>query len=203
MNEHSFVIDARVSKANGILDAALAAFDELGYGETPMPVIAQRAGIAVGSIYRYFASKEVLVNELYRREKGRLAIELFAGVDLDGAPRVVFDAVWDRLGAFAAQSPAALCFLELHHHEAYLDAESSALAASVDRSVAELFARWQAQGVLRRGDPALLVAQVFGGFVGAMRHQRGANRPINAALAAQTREPAWSLLATSVEEQHE
>ena len=70
-----------------LLDAALAVFDELGYAATPVPVIAQRAGVAVGSIYRYVSGKEQLANELYRREKRRMAMALFDGVDLDTLPK--------------------------------------------------------------------------------------------------------------------
>jgi TetR/AcrR family transcriptional regulator, repressor of fatR-cypB operon len=206
MNEYSFMavkasIDSASApvtanpKAERILDAALDAFDELGYGETPMPVIAQRAAVAVGSIYRYFPSKEALVNELFRREKRRLAGTLFAGVDLDDPPKAVFDAVWHRLGLFAEQSLTSLCFLELHHHQTYLDDESLTLVATVDQMVAGLFTDWQRAGAVRAGDPLLLLAQVFGCFAGAVRFYETTGRPITAALADLTRESAWSLLA--------
>jgi len=178
-----------------LLDAALAVFDELGYAATPVPVIAQRAGVAVGSIYRYVSGKEQLANELYRREKRRMAMALFDGVDLDTAPADVFRTVWDRLGRFAAEHPAALGFLELHHHDPYLDDESRALAAQVDATVGGLLARWQAAGAVRPGDPELLTAQVFGGFVGVVRQCRATGRPIDHHLAELTRDAAWGLLA--------
>jgi TetR/AcrR family transcriptional regulator, repressor of fatR-cypB operon len=191
----SVILVSASSKAERILDAALSAFDELGYGETPMPEIARRAQVAVGSIYRYFPSKEALVNVLYRREKRRFADALFAGVDLGGPPKAVFDAVWQRLGEFAEQSLTSLCFLELHHHETYLDSESLALGALVDQTVGELFTSWQRVGALRAGDPLLLLAQVFGCFAGAVRFYETTGRPITAALADLTSESAWCLLA--------
>jgi AcrR family transcriptional regulator len=178
-----------------LLDAALAAFDALGYGATPVPVIAQHAGVAVGSLYRYFPGKEQLANALFQREKRRMAAALFDGVVLDGPAADVFRNVWARLGAFAAEHPAALCFLELHHHDAYLDDESRAVAAGVDDTVARLLRRWQRRGEVRKGDPALLMAQVFGGFVGVVRQQRATGRSLTARLGELTCEPAWNLLA--------
>jgi AcrR family transcriptional regulator len=49
-----------------IFDAALALFQERGYESTTMRVIAERAGVSLGSSYHYFASKEHLVLEFYR-----------------------------------------------------------------------------------------------------------------------------------------
>ena len=54
-------------QVENLLDAALTTFDALGYSATPVPAIAAQAGIAVGSVYRYFPSKEELANALYRR----------------------------------------------------------------------------------------------------------------------------------------
>ena len=56
--------------------AALHLFAERGADATPVPMIAERAGVAVGSIYRYYADKEELVARLYAENYGRLAEEL-------------------------------------------------------------------------------------------------------------------------------
>src|SRR5579883_704679 len=50
-----------------IVDTAIDLFRERGYEETTMREIAQRAGVALGSAYYYFASKEHLVQALYAR----------------------------------------------------------------------------------------------------------------------------------------
>lgn len=47
-----------------ILSAALEIFADKGYHDTTVDDIAKRAGLAKGSIYRYFSSKEALFNEL-------------------------------------------------------------------------------------------------------------------------------------------
>lgn len=43
-----------------ILDAALAVFSERGYGVATIPDIAEKAGLAVGTIYNYYPSKREL-----------------------------------------------------------------------------------------------------------------------------------------------
>jgi AcrR family transcriptional regulator len=56
--------------------AALHLFAERGVDATPMPVIAEEAGVAVGSLYRYYANKEELVARLYAENYGQLAEKL-------------------------------------------------------------------------------------------------------------------------------
>jgi AcrR family transcriptional regulator len=50
-----------------ILETALELFRERGYEETTMRAIAERAGVALGSAYYYFRSKEQLIQAFYGR----------------------------------------------------------------------------------------------------------------------------------------
>ena len=55
-----------------VLDAARAAFTELGMDKTSMREIAQRAGYTVGALYSYFASKEEVYGALLGESLERL-----------------------------------------------------------------------------------------------------------------------------------
>lgn len=48
-----------------VLAAGEAVFAEAGYAGATMAVIASRAGISTGNVYRYFASKDELFDELF------------------------------------------------------------------------------------------------------------------------------------------
>lgn len=50
-----------------ILETAMQLFLERGYEETTMRAIAERAGVALGSAYYYFRSKEQLIQAFYSR----------------------------------------------------------------------------------------------------------------------------------------
>jgi AcrR family transcriptional regulator len=77
MNEHSF----RMTKADMILDSALDLLESRGFGATPVPLVAEQAGVATGTIYRYFPGKTGVVNARYRRWKSALASALLDGLD--------------------------------------------------------------------------------------------------------------------------
>ena len=49
-----------------LLDAAAAEFGEKGFHETSVVSITQRAGVALGSFYTYFASKDALFRAVVR-----------------------------------------------------------------------------------------------------------------------------------------
>src|SRR5689334_8001086 len=103
-------------KREAILEAALQLYVERGFFGTAVPEIADKAGVGAGTIYRYFESKEALVNAIYRQEKLH-----FANVVLDGFPatattREQFRSLWMRMAKFATEHTNAFIFLELHHH---------------------------------------------------------------------------------------
>jgi AcrR family transcriptional regulator len=55
-----------------ILTAARKLFDRNGYAKTSMEDVAERAGLAVGTLYNYFRSKDDLLLAIMRREADRL-----------------------------------------------------------------------------------------------------------------------------------
>ena len=54
------------ARPNEIVDAALALFAEKGFAATRLEEVAARAGIAKGTIYLYFDSKEALFEAVVR-----------------------------------------------------------------------------------------------------------------------------------------
>ncbi|MFI5291071.1 MAG: TetR/AcrR family transcriptional regulator, partial [Polyangia bacterium] len=101
------------AKVESILKAALELFVERGFHGTPVPLIAERAAVGAGTIYRSFASKEALVNALYQRWKQTIARQLVTEFPVDRPPREQFRIIWERMAEFALSHPRELSFLEL------------------------------------------------------------------------------------------
>ena len=68
-------------KRQAILDAALKVFAAGGVNGVPIPALAEQAQVGTGTIYRYFSSKEALVNELFRSQRQFKRDLLFDGLD--------------------------------------------------------------------------------------------------------------------------
>src|SRR5579859_4900098 len=111
-------------KREAILDAALDLFAERGFHGTAVPLIAERAKVGAGTLYRYFESKEAIVNALYRQEKAALGRALLEDFPFDAPVREAFHEMWVRLTRYATEHRKNVAFLELHHHGDYLDQAS-------------------------------------------------------------------------------
>lgn len=157
-------------KRDAILGAALELFVERGFHGTTVPEVADRAGVGAGTIYRYFESKEALVNELYRRHKQLLATRVLAQFPVDGAGREQFRALWHRMARYVADEPLGFAFLELHNHRSYLDGASRAVEERLRDFGVKFLEAAQRKGEIRAVAPGILIGLVLGAFIGLVRH---------------------------------
>ncbi len=164
MTEASAIIESG-GKREAILDAALELFAERGFHGTAVPLVAKKAGVGAGTVYRYFESKEALVNALYQREKQGFVLMLIEDFPQEGPPREKFRALWRRLWAFVSERPKSAIFLELHHHGDYLDDKSRALEDLVMQPILQFVRQAQEGQALKSVDPQLLIAVVYGAFI--------------------------------------
>jgi TetR/AcrR family transcriptional regulator, repressor of fatR-cypB operon len=157
------------AKAEAILKAALELFVERGFHGTPVPLVAERAGVGAGTIYRSFESKEALVNALYRRWKQTVVNRMVTDFPVDKPAREQFRIIWERMAEFALTHPRELSFLELHHHGSYLDKNSLAIEHGIIEFGAAVVRRAQEAQAIKKADPLLLMELVNGAFLGIFR----------------------------------
>lgn len=160
-------------KRQRILDAALKVFASHGVHGTPVPPIAREAGISVGSLYRYFDSKEALVNTLFQETKQLLAQQLLTDLNFQKLDRSLFESIWQRLCAFARQQPDAFRFLEMQDHHSYLDEASLASERQLLMPLRQLIELAQQAGLLGNHlRPEAAMALFWGAFVGLFKAER-------------------------------
>ncbi|MDQ3370456.1 MAG: TetR family transcriptional regulator [Myxococcota bacterium] len=168
-------------KREAILVAALELFVERGFWGTAVPEIADRAGVGAGTIYRYFESKEALVNAIYRQEKLRFSSGVLDDFPPNAPTREQFRTIWMRMARFATENTAAFIFLELHHHASYLDDESRAVEQRMQEVITAVLTAAQHRRELKAGSPELLMGMVMGAFIGVIRSCLELARPLDEA----------------------
>jgi AcrR family transcriptional regulator len=191
-----------VADANGraeatrqaILDAALEVFCEQTYGSARIEQIAERAGVAVGSIYKHFASKQALANELFRHWKVKTLDYTFPHSRSISA-RDSFHGWFEQFCRFANDYPLAHEFLQTHHHASYLDEESRRLGDPMDKLATDVFRRGQKQGLIRDGDAGLLCAMVLGVYLGLTRELKARGKKLDAKTLALGEQCAWDMIS--------
>jgi AcrR family transcriptional regulator len=186
--------DPRDKRAR-LLDAALELFESRGFDGVAVPEIAKAAGVATGTLYLYFKDKAALVNALYRHWKNEYNAAVLAPLPDGIAPRQAFSHYWQRMMTFARAHPSAIRFMDLHHHGAYLDAESRALSRDY-LEVAEAFARHaRAQGAIRDLEPVLIVALMWGAAAGLVKFSASGALALDAISATAMEDALWRAIA--------
>jgi AcrR family transcriptional regulator len=158
-----------LEKHDAIMGAALELFVSFGFHGTAVPQVAEKAGVGAGTIYRYFKSKEALVNALYQKLKADLAGFVLSGFSADVPAREQFHGFWLKMSHYAMGNPAAFAFLELHHHRDYLDATSLRAESKLVEFATLLLLKMQKDKIVKAIPPMILMAFIWGAFVGVVR----------------------------------
>lgn len=142
-----------------------------GFNGLTVQSLAREAGVAVGTVYRYFASKEELVCEVFRRASGREVEALASAMQLDGTPLERLSHVCRVFVERALKAPDLAWSLIVEPLDAALDKERLRYRASY----AALFADLLAQGVASKSFPPqpvrLTAAAMVGGLAEALAGQ--------------------------------
>jgi AcrR family transcriptional regulator len=181
-------------KAEVILAAALELFAERGFHGTAVPLVADKAGVGAGTIYRYFPSKEALVNAVFQKHKRALGEAILTEFPGDAPPRAQFHHFWSRISAFALEHPTELAFLELHHHRPYLDVTSRELEERVLAPAYAFIAHAQASQTLKPLEPMVLGGIVWGAFTGLVRMAKECRIALSPEIFAQAEQCCWEAI---------
>ncbi|WP_150304789.1 TetR/AcrR family transcriptional regulator [Pseudomonas saliphila] len=181
-------------KRSAILRAALTVFAEGGVNGVPMPILAEQAGVGTGTIYRYFVSKEVLVNELFRAEKLAMSKRLYGELDESLAPQRQFAIIWQRMIDFTREAPDSYRFMELQDHRPYLDHASRELERTILAPVLAYYRSMQKNGIYHNDIRAeVLMALVWGAFVNLVKAERDGHLRLDQTDIDAARDACWSL----------
>jgi AcrR family transcriptional regulator len=102
--------DTRARTRRALLDAGARAFAERGYHETPIDSVSELAGVAKGTIYNYFSSKQELLHAVVE-EACQLAAEAADATPRTASTRARLEAFVGANLTWARQrQPLALLF---------------------------------------------------------------------------------------------
>ncbi len=160
--------DARRNRER-ILEGARKAFAELG-AEAQMDEVARLAGVGVGTVYRHFPTKEILLGELVRQRFAAMSANTRAALVRSGEPFAVFAELLRRNAELAA-GDAAIQFAMLGAGERVWEharAEQEELLGLTD----QLMARAQAAGTMRPDVSASDIPMLMCGVCATMSHTK-------------------------------
>jgi TetR/AcrR family transcriptional repressor of multidrug resistance operon len=158
-------------KRETVLNSTLALIKEHGFHGTPMSQIAKHAGVAAGTIYHYFESKEVLITELYVYVKDKMALSVSQGDDDSKPYKERFFNMMINQFHFYVQNEDALVFLELYTNSPFIKNFPEKDSQLFVDKVHTFFSYGIENAYFRNIDSRLLAPTVKGTLVAAAKFQ--------------------------------
>jgi AcrR family transcriptional regulator len=152
-----------------LLAAARALIEEGGYGSASVAAIAERAGVAAGTLYRHFPSKEDLFVEVFRSVcAGEERAMLAAATADSGSASERLQEVLATFAQRALRNRRLAWALIAEPVDPRVDAERLAYRARYAELIAAALAAGIAAGELPTQDVALTAAALVGGCAEAL-----------------------------------
>jgi AcrR family transcriptional regulator len=176
-----------------IIQAALELVAEQGFHGTPMASVAERAGVAAGTIYRYFESKDVLIRESYAELEKRLSVAVRENYPNGRPVRERFIHMLRVIVAYCIASPMEFRFLEQFHNSPYGVAHrrEKIFGRHDNDFCAELFDEGLQQQIIKDLPLPILFALTFGPIVDVCRDHILQFIELDDTLIVRTVEACW------------
>ena len=136
--------DAQRERRKRILDATLAIASKGGYEAVQMRAVADRADVAVGTLYRYFPSKVHLLVSALGREFARIDAKTDRASMTGGTPFARLNSMIGQLNRAMQRNP--LLTEAMTRAYVFADASAAGEVDHVEKIIDSLFARSMADG---------------------------------------------------------
>ncbi|GFO58772.1 TetR family transcriptional regulator [Geomonas silvestris] len=106
-------------KREEIFRAALELIAEQGFHGAPMAMIAERAGVAAGTIYRYFENKDALIVDLFHEIDDKIGAVIMQDYQQAKPLRERFHHIFTTLARYFVNHPLHFRYIEQFHNSPY------------------------------------------------------------------------------------
>jgi len=113
------VQEKKRKKQTLILNATIDLIAENGFHASPASQIAERAGVGIGTIYRYFENKDVLIHEVFKYIEKRMIKDVFQHDDDSLPVKERFTLILTKLISYLVEHPNDFNFLEQFYDSPY------------------------------------------------------------------------------------
>jgi AcrR family transcriptional regulator len=153
----------RLATRERIVSAALGQMGEGGYGSAGVQAVAARAGVAVGTVYRYFPSKGDLFAEAFRRASQReLDVVIEVSAPEGGSARERVAAAVEAFCRRALAGPVLAYALLAEPVDPAVEAERLRFRIGYRDAFAHVLAQGVSEGELRPHDTHTVAAALVG-----------------------------------------
>ncbi|MCG9747607.1 TetR/AcrR family transcriptional regulator [Shewanella sp. Isolate8] len=159
------------TKKQAILDTALQLFVSQGFHGTSTATIAREAGVATGTLFHHFPSKEQLLEQLFLSVKQEFADAIQSAVNKRGDLKKDAEQLWFAALSWAIDNPLKQAFFQLYSMSPTVEQSVRDQAMhSILGFIGALIRQGQAQGLLADFPQDLMQDNCHGQYLAATRY---------------------------------
>ena len=159
-----------MDKREQILEATANLIAEAGLQSSPVSLVAKHACCGAGTIYRYFETKEELIEAVYLRQMEVFTKACFEGGSGEGSIREQLNHLWKNLFSYLSNNPKDAALIEQLgvapeiRNELKLEAK-----ATLTNRIHAIFEQGKASGEIKNLPNEILGLYAYGGISTLLR----------------------------------
>jgi AcrR family transcriptional regulator len=181
-------------KRRQILDGALTLIAEHGFHGSGMAALAKLARVPVGTIYRYFPSKEALIHDLYKEIKEQMVTDMLRNFEPTQPIRERFFTVWSNLFDYYRANPQSFTFMEQYASSPFLRELKSTMWETTPQVFKDFFEEGYRDQILKPLPPEILYALMVGPIIALINASSEADHPISQDIKRDVMVACWDSL---------
>lgn len=180
------------TKRGAVMKAALELISKYGFHGTSTDMIAKQANVGVGTIYRYFASKDLLINELYLDIKTYFSEALLEHDHEAFELQERIKRIWINLLKVYIAHPEELRFVEQYANSPFLSLETRGQQEELSTTFKNLFEEGKKQALFRDLPNDILRAILYGAALQLAKMHMSNTIKLTEELIAASFESCWN-----------
>ena len=163
------------NKKTQIYDSAKELFSLKGFKDTNVSDITKKAGVAVGTFYNYYSSKEKLFMDIFLDENVKLKKSCLQSIDLNNSP---LEVVRQMLGLNVQGMKANPILREWYNRSVFIRIEQIYREENglenfdfLYDSFYEIILKWQEEGKMRRDIDSKMIMTIFAAIINVDTHK--------------------------------
>ena len=158
-----------VDKRAAIVRTAVRLFTAQGFYGTPTAQIAKEAGVSNGTLFRYFPTKEDLINNVYYEIKGNTGKYLSEGLDQETTIEDKARHMWRNIICWGVTNPDDFLFVEQFSNSPLITKLPEEELMKNYAGTYEVFLQMIKMGTLKNVDPEVAMVVIFSTATGVVR----------------------------------
>lgn len=108
-----------MDRRQALKDTAIRLFVEVGFQQASTARVSREAGVATGTLFTYFQSKDDMINTVYSESKTEMTRSVVHGLDKKEAPQKTLKTIWKLGVKWALANPNQYRYIQLYEASAY------------------------------------------------------------------------------------